>query len=288
MALRMGASSTGRFSPHMIHLRWLPFGIAILGLLLVVPLWGCDDDDCPACPHSNDLAAPRGLYSITGNEFVTLVWYANTEADLDGYAIYRSEAYDGEYDLIDTIDPCNDCYMEEVEVEAPNGVTFFYAVAAIDRRGNESELSIEEVDDTPRPQGDAVIGNADDNVDNAGFDLSQADVVDADNPSADFYYFFDQDGGLIIAGSAAPGADPTEIQDMGFTSNFDEIDMAPPDGWSPLQAVEAIEGHCYVILTRNNHYAKIRVTHVGSSTLAFDWAYQTGLGNRELRHPVVP
>ena len=50
------------------------------GLLLA----GCNmlDEHAPA--------APRGLYSVTGDGRVTLHWLENTERDLDGYVVYYS------------------------------------------------------------------------------------------------------------------------------------------------------------------------------------------------------
>jgi len=290
MVARYGfAPRRGFFSRMMVMCpRALLVGMGVLALLA---LSGCDDDDdddCLTCPDEAP-AAPRGLYSITGDGQVTLSWYANTEPDLDGYAVYRSESYDGTYHLIATIAPCeDDCLTEEVEVAAPNGETWFYAVAAFDRHDHESELSYENVSDTPRPEGTATIVNSEVSIDGAGFDLSVPAIVAADDPHADFYYFHDAAGGLIVAGSLAFVHDDTEIQDMGYTSNFDEIGYAPASGWSPLQSVEAIVGHSYVLLTRDDHYAKIRITEMTAAGLTFTWAYQRQVMNQELSHPLKP
>jgi hypothetical protein len=288
MVARYGSDPRGGLFSRMMVMcpRALLVGMGVLALLA---LSGCDDDDdgCLTCPDEEP-AAPRGLYSITGDGHVTLVWYANTEPDLDGYAIYRNDTFEGQYDLIAEITPCGDCLQEEVDVPAPNGVTYYYAVAAIDHGGHPSLFSYEEVSDTPRPEGTATIGNSEVNIDGAGFDLSEPGIVAADDPQADFYYFHDAVGGLIVAGSLAFVQDNTEIQDMGYTSSLDEIGYAPASGWSPLQSVEAIAGHTYVLLTRDRHYAKILVTAFGSGGLTFDWAYQTQLESRELSHPLKP
>jgi hypothetical protein len=48
-------------------------------------------------------------------------------------------------------------------------------------------------------------------------------------------------------------------------------------------------GHCYVVWTRDDHYAKFRVTDIQPAAggvpdrVVFDWAYQVDPGNRELR-----
>ena len=41
-------------------------------------------------------------------------------------------------------------------------------------------------------------------------------------------------------------------------------------------------GHCYVVWTRDDHYAKFRVSGLSSSQAIFEWAYQTDTGNPEL------
>jgi hypothetical protein len=43
-----------------------------------------------------------------------------------------------------------------------------------------------------------------------------------------------------------------------------------------------IPGHCYLVWTRDNHYAKFRVTGLSPTVVSFDWAYQTDPGNPEL------
>ena len=212
-------------------------------------------------------APPRGLFSVTGDGQVTLYWYANTEADIEGYNLWWSDSYEGLYELIETVDACAGCYRESAIVETPNGVTRFYAASAFDTSGNESGLSLEEVRDTPRPEGFSVtISNAlsSDGYDTAGFDLSSATRVAANSPGSDFWYEYYEDmgHGLLVAGSELYWPeDAAQIQDMGWTWDFDEIDVAPPDeGWSPTDITEAIREHTYVLLTRAGCYAKIRLT----------------------------
>lgn len=264
----------------------------VLGAIGLLAAGGCDpdDDDCVCCPSDGEApAAPRGLYSVTGDGVVTLYWLANTEPDLEGYGVYWSREYSGEdYHLIENIEACEDCYWEGVQLDAPNGATRYYAVTAYDRRGNESSLSEEEVWDTARPEGhDVTLSNALDaeGYATAGFDLSAPRLVPADSPQADFWYECDAGGlRLLFAGSALYWPDDAgEIQDMGWTGDFDEISFAPPDaGWSPTVTAEAIAGHTYVLLTRSGNYAKIRVTAASPRWVTFDWALQTVNWNRQL------
>jgi len=269
-------------------------GSLLLGLWLV-GLAGCaDQDDCVCCPADREApAAPRGLYSITGNGAVTLVWLANTESDLASYRVYTSDYYAGVYHFLARVPACGDCYrVEYVDLGAVNGETYFYAVAALDHAGNESALSVEYVWDTPRPDGRAVVANAlrQGGYDWAAFDFQGRRAVAADDPRADFFFTFDSfAGGFLIAGRDRQPADPTAIQDMGYTADFDEIDYAPArtDGWSPTGTAEPILGHTYVLLTRENHYAKIRITGLNADEMAFEWAFQLVPFNRQLKRPAV-
>ena len=283
----------------MIAMGWSPEGKKALGTrglrpviafgliaVSIIVLSGCNDNDrhCTACPEV-ELAAPRGLYAITGDEQVTLVWYANTETDLAGYAIYHSDTYYGTYSFVREVDACDGCYEEEVTLAVANGETYFYAVSAFDLQGRESELSYEEVSSTPRPQGTATITNQTTANATSGFDLSRGIVTAADDCRSDFYYVHDELGGLVFAGCLEPGM--TMIQDMGTTGDdFSEITTAPESGWSPLSYVEAIPMHTYVLLTRDDHYAKIRITSLNADEMSFQWAYQTVINNTDLEFPL--
>jgi hypothetical protein len=54
--------------------------------------------------------------------------------------------------------------------------------------------------------------------------------------------------------------------------------------------VELIPGHVYVVLTRDNHFAKFQVKSLTTDRVRIDWAYQVDPNNQELRasEPVVP
>jgi hypothetical protein len=268
--------------------------LVVFAVPLLLGVAGCDwkDDECGGPQVDTQApAAPRDLYSITGDRQVTLVWLANTEPDVRGYYLWWSDRYSGPYHLIAEVAVCDGCYwMEYAARGLENGETRFYAVSAYDDSENESDLSHEEVWDTPRPEGHAIIGNANHLVDHsvAGFDLDAPMVVPADAREADFYYIHDPDtGGYLVAGSQYyGGTETTEIQDMGWTGDFDEISFAPDDvGWSPTGTAEPIAGHTYVILTREGYYAKIRLTGVDAEHVGFDWAFQSAPGgmNRQLK-----
>jgi len=76
------------------------------------------------------------------------------------------------------------------------------------------------------------------------------------------------------------------IQDMGYTSEWDNIGYGPPAGWSEPGVVEVILDHTYTILTDDNHYAKMRVIDIDDDGMVrLQWAYQEDTGNPELAPP---
>jgi hypothetical protein len=267
---------------------------------LLLPLLGpggcrCDDEcDCTR-PDADPPAAPRGLYSVTGDGRVTLGWLSNTESDVKGYYLWWSDRYSGSpYHLVAEVPACSDgCYwMEFEDAGLANGQTFYYAVSAYDQSGNESDLSREEVWDTPRPEGRGTVlnVNAPGGAERGGFDFSRGVTVPSDTPACDFFYVYsDAAGGFLVAGSeTGPGPESTEIQDMGWTATFDEISFAPDDaGWSPTGTAEPVLGHTYVLLTRDFNYAKIRVTGLTPERVSFDWAYQQEPWNVQLSVPAA-
>lgn len=247
---------------------------------LMVLLSGCDVtdpcEDCYAPP------APSGVYSITGDGYVEIIWSELHVHDLDGYNIYRSREEFGTYTFIGG---SSDNY--HVDADVTNGITYFYAVSAFDWDGNESDLSYETVHDTPRPAGeDLRIWDLDAY---AGVDFSgyyQDMIHPWDDPFVDMYLLW-LDGKYcvsstdVLIGDAVYG---TDIQYAGYVESLDEIDWAPNGGWSVETAdtVTLYEGHGYLVWTWENHFAKFRVTRIGYDYVDIDWAYQIDEGNPEL------
>ncbi|MBI5169852.1 MAG: fibronectin type III domain-containing protein [Candidatus Eisenbacteria bacterium] len=253
---------------------------ALVLALFAFALAGCDETTAPR--DTTPPAAPRGLYSTTGDAQVTLRWLANTESDVIGYRVYSSSCASGSscpYDRVGTATGTS-----FVVTGLSNGVTRFYAVAAVDRDGNESELTVEDVYDTSRPAGSgATLGNFVNSASGAGWDFSAAISRSSDDAQTDVFYGYNGSVHQMFTRDNV-----TDIQDMGYASSLDAIDYAPANGWSPTGTVEVIPGHCYVVWTRDNHYAKFRVTSLTNSLVVFDWAYQTAAGNGELRARRAP
>ncbi|MCK5126484.1 MAG: hypothetical protein KAR42_09530 [candidate division Zixibacteria bacterium] len=256
--------------------------IAALGLV------GCDCDDCvtnTVILDNGPPPVPQGVYSITGDESVAIHWLEidDVEGDFDFYIVYRSNHPDTGYWPIDST--TNDY---SVDNDVTNGQTYYYAVSSIDDGGRVSDLSYENVFDTPRPDGiNRRLYDYNNRPDGAGWDFSAQVPVAYNSINSDFYieYFVDNQIFYINVANV-----DTDIQDMGYTDDLDEINYSPDAGWSSLGWLEVIIGHTYVIWTDDNHFAKIRVTttDMADSSVVIDWAYQVDVGNPELKPLVNP
>jgi hypothetical protein len=252
----------------------------ILAVLAAVALVGCTVEKTVVQPAEDwqPPATPRGVTSITGNGYVEILWFESDELDLAGYRVYRSLNLNGTYVHQATVQ--NGYYFDDNVV---NGTTYYYAVASYDYTGNESDLSPENVFDTPRPAGtDLVLYDPEYRPDLAGYDFSSARRVGFDSPSADIIVDYDEDLGVFFIDV---GNVDTDIQDFGYTASLDEVDWAPEDGWSELGWVEVIEGHSYILWTDDNRFAKFHVVDTDGNSILLDWAYQPDIGNPELSRP---
>ena len=259
-----------------------PIGIILLAAVGV--LGGCRND--PTGPRDlNPPAAPRGLYSVTGDHNVYLSWLGNTERDVAGYRIYMASCASGSGCPYERIGSTNGTTFTVTGLT--NGVTRYYAVAAYDFACNESDLTYETIFDTPRPEGLAAqLSSYVTTPSGSGWDFSAARVRPWDDPATDVYY--GHSGTTLLMFGHDDATSQTDIQDAGYATTLDAVDFAPNGGWSPTGTAELIPGHCYVVWTRDDHYAKFRVTRLisqpsGPPVVEFDWAYQVDTGNPELR-----
>lgn len=256
-------------------------GVLAAVAALTIPLVaGCGDD--PVVAADTPPFAPDGVFSVTGDHLVTLYWNPNQESDLAGYRIYR-----GNVDLSGPYYPLADVSKSTTsynDTSVNNGETWFYAVAAFDKGGHESELSREDVFDTPRPEGfGLVLVDMGQDQLHAGYDFSSlSDIAqDAAAPSTDIY--FEKQAGVNYIVCADPGVD---IQDYGLIDLIG-VDWAPETGWAPSKRAEAITGHSYIVRILNNqgdfNMAKFIVKDAPTTTVTLDWAYQAVVNNPELQ-----
>lgn len=257
--------------------RSFTLGGSTIAVLAAIVLSGCSVDDPVVVRDGVAPAPPQALYSVTGNGSVQLRWIRNTEPDLAGYRVYLAPAFNGPYSVLGTVS------TTQYQVNGlANGTTWYFAVSAYDIAGNESDLSTENVNDTPRPSGvnvalapsSAEPGSA------SGYDFAGGLMRLSTDPSADMYFSVSGGTRLMVARDTN-----TDIQDAGY-HELDDLDWAPSAGWSTTGTVELVVGHSYYLWTRTNHYAKFRVTSLSDTQVRFDWAYQVDADNPQLaRHP---
>ncbi len=87
---------------------------------------------------------PSGLLSSAGNNSVSLNWDDNTESDFASYNVYRSLT-PGDFGSALVTGLTSSDY---IDFTALNGVTYYYAVTAVDALGNESVI-VNETSATP-------------------------------------------------------------------------------------------------------------------------------------------
>jgi hypothetical protein len=246
---------------------------------------GCEPNDQGGDrwrPDTQAPSVPRGLWSMTGDREIQVMWIANTESDLDGYRVYRSTAPTGYFPRVATVGRRAASFTDR---EVRNGVTYYYAISSYDDAGNESELTPTTVHDTPRPEGGGLrLDNARLDPRLAGSDFSADRVVSGEETEADIYYWHSPEEGAWMVATERSADDYTDIQDAGYLA-LDDVDWAPEEGWAPGGEVPLIEGHSYIVWTWDNHFAKFRVASVTADRVVIDWAYQLDEGNPELLRP---
>jgi len=239
--------------------------ISILGTLIIA---GCTDEFSP------DLVAPslpRGVFTSAGDNVIDVYWDPVPDYDLASYRIYVSDRYNGRYDLIGST---GGAYF--TDYGAVNGLTYFYAVSAVDYSGNESPLSLDEAVAVPRPEAyNLQLYNVRVSPEAAGFGFATAQILPYDLVATDIYYDFDQGVPYMVAYG--------DIQDMGPTRDLRDVPIAPSSGWAPTREVILRRGYTYVVWTEDDNYAKFRVVDIFGNLVVFDCAYQLQQGNPLLK-----
>jgi hypothetical protein len=230
------------------------------------------------CPPS----APRGLFAINLDGYVSICWFPNPEDNIEGYYIWKNDSLYGVYDAIGWMDAGDEIPYEYCfDHSTPYNQQFYYAVSAMNSDGFMSELSYEELTATPRPEGYLKLYDAGVYPDSSGYDFSTLSnrFQNYQEATTDIWY---ETGSGRSSFTVKP---VVHIQDYGYSNWFDDINTAPDEGWSPSGEVEVIEGHFYMLKLGESdgyHYVKLWVDEVNQDYTVFYWAYQTDPGNRDL------
>ncbi len=269
----------------------------LLGGAVALLFAGCGEDVVDRTPP----AIPSGVYSITADQQVILRWTPNREADLAGYSVLWNDDGGAEYFIIATFDALDENHFMVVDVQDPsldyvefadrgddgtglaNGSENWYAVLAFDHEGNESDLSLEEIRDVPRPEGKVQLRDLNFLAAESGFDFSGEVIRPATDPAADFWFETVGNAGFLNANVAR-----VRVQDYGNVG-FDVLSEAPIGGWSVVGRVEAIVGHTYAFEiaagSSDVRYAKVTVfdMDVVGRIVDLDWAYQPVVNEYQLK-----
>ena len=266
--------------------------IAALSLLAALTVFGCEEKT-KYITREDTPETPLGVYTITGDRQVEVVWQANNDGGLtEGYGIYRFSHVEGDQDVYTRIGTKSDDgigYEDGVRMGhyvddgLSNGTTYKYAVAAYNAFG-ESDLSYEYIEDTPRPQGTDIALDFRQFPNSGGFDLSRARVVAADE-DADVWFEYDPDLDAFFIWAANAG---TDIQPWGWADDISNIGWGDPgngNGWSEVGWLEVQPNYAYIIWTADDHYGCIWVTATSKVDykVHFNWSYQTDEGNPQLK-----
>ena len=262
----------------------------------------CNDDanNGPGVPPE----AVTSLSSVTLDGSIALVWSDNPfQADPDIFGNYR--VYSTSYDIDADPAQCgSDWLVEGTTVAAEflvgalaNGVPRCFSVTAVSVDGFESDRSPLR-GDTPRPDSRNVALSAapttpngsgfrfwDDLNDDGGTQSGELGLVRSAN-APDIDFFVDRDGsGDLFLTPVRTGTGVEYYDENDPVEDLTSIDFAE-DLEYRLTGIQALPAFGYVFETDGGdgfvRYGAVRVSHVGTTFLIMDWAFQTDPGNPEL------
>ncbi len=82
---------------------------------------------------------PSGVEVLPGADSILVLWQASARYDVVGYNVYRADAEDGLYTLLNGVVPIADTRHVDANVLA--GQEYYYGLSALDASGNESDVA---------------------------------------------------------------------------------------------------------------------------------------------------
>jgi len=237
-----------------------------------------------------------GVTSISRDGQVTLLWDEPKEGvTISLFKISRGRSI-ADLDSIGIVDVNYNSYEDE---QVSNGTTYVYAISAFDHRWNESGISFDVAYDTPRPEGyDLTLNyNHEDSINSLNginfsrylYGSSGMVTYAAQDPETDIYYMY-------VLNAETHKTHYFYCYDIGTkikyfdepTSSLQDVDNGLEGSWDIDGIIEVTDSlNSYIVLTKDNHYAHIRITSIAESSLTLDWAYQMQAGNPQLK-PIPP
>lgn len=274
--------------------------IAALSLLAALTVFGCEEKT-KYITREDTPETPLGVYSVTGDGYVDIYWQANNDGGLtDGYGIYRYSHTEGDQDVyvkIGTVNDGNIAYDPDSGVRegsyrdnnVSNGSTYYYAISAFNVFG-ESELSVRDAQDTPRPDGNSSMDLTAEDQNRLGWDFSQSRTRNWTSVDADVFFEYDSQNDAFFIWS---NRDDVYLQSFGYTNSLKDVNWGEPGGgWNNVGWMQLVEGHAYLVGIgdvdqegTSQNYGVVRITSLNTSTqeISFEWAYQTAQFNPELK-----
>lgn len=119
--------------------------ITVCLLLMVFSLFGCTTG-VKKDPGLSDFQAPNIPQNVTGvgkERAILINWTANSEPDLVGYKVYRSNNSGGPFTLVATIgnQPAPSYFDNDQQNGLVNDQYYYYKISGFDSQGHESDLS---------------------------------------------------------------------------------------------------------------------------------------------------
>jgi len=250
------------------------FLMPVIGQMLVIGIC-CGCQDKTSLVDSESPTMPKGIISITGDRQIVVEWFPNGERDLAGYHVWRSQ--DGQdFTQIATLGKFD---FQYADLKVRNGITYHYKVSAFDQAGNESRISLETIQDTPRPAGTNItLTDFKQWPEESGFDFSAPNRGAVDlAKGCDIYFGFDDEVGAAYLYSV----NGTKMQDVGYPDHFADLDQSPVRGFT-TKFLEILEGHIYAFYLPGKNFAKVHVKQVSTDSVTFDWALQIDRENPQL------
>ncbi|WP_084605586.1 endonuclease [Psychromonas aquimarina] len=129
------------------------------------------ENNCSSGGDTVPPAMPSDFMATGGSGLVELTWNANTEQDMAGYNVYRSDSAGGSYVKLNSSIVTTSAYSDN---SVAANTTYFYVITAVDSSNNESAQSSEAFATTDSGSAETVLWINEFHYDNASTDVGES------------------------------------------------------------------------------------------------------------------